>query len=186
MVVVAACEGAPTRRPRRAGSHPAAPLVRDEDKEAEAAYQEALTAALRESEEEKAAQGGGVGLLGTPGGGHDALRCRQLHRASVDPPSRAKPESGLPIRETYVWDGVVREWVSAPPIWLGAMPTQDQLYLKHSRQRRLVEEGLEGRRLKELEREAEAEEEERRARAQPAVLQPPTGDVSAAWETAFP
>ncbi|KAE8788443.1 VQ motif-containing protein 17 [Hordeum vulgare] len=36
-------------------------------------------------------------------------------------------------RKVYQWTGVVREFVSAPPIWLGATPQQEQAYLEHWR-----------------------------------------------------
>ncbi|KAE8818365.1 hypothetical protein D1007_03807 [Hordeum vulgare] len=32
------------------------------------------------------------------------------------PPPPTKPEPGHPLGETYLWDGVVHEWVSVPPI----------------------------------------------------------------------
>ncbi|KAE8797586.1 hypothetical protein D1007_27241 [Hordeum vulgare] len=62
-------------RDARAGTPP--PLVvRDEDQKAEAAYPEALTAALCESDEEKWRKGGCGGLPGAACGGHDALHYR--------------------------------------------------------------------------------------------------------------
>ncbi|KAE8784103.1 Pre-mRNA-processing factor 39 [Hordeum vulgare] len=64
--------------------------------------------------------------------------------------------------ESYTWDRVVREWVSAPPVWLGMTPTQKQIYLENWRQRRLAEERLEGQLLEQLKRNAKAKEEKRR------------------------
>ncbi|KAE8800554.1 serine/threonine-protein phosphatase 7 [Hordeum vulgare] len=58
--------------------------------------------------------------------------------------------------ESYAWNGVVREWVSTPPVWLGATPVQQQIYLENWRQRWLVEQRLEGQGLEQLERDADA------------------------------
>ncbi|KAE8777287.1 Pre-mRNA-processing factor 39 [Hordeum vulgare] len=100
------------------GLAPPPPLVMcDDDQEAEAAYQEALTAALCESEEEKRRKEE-----------EEAAYQARLAEAMVlsaagdcvvpplAPPSPVKPESGPPVGEMYVWDEVVREWVSAPPV----------------------------------------------------------------------
>ncbi|EMS49403.1 Pre-mRNA-processing factor 39 [Triticum urartu] len=55
------------------------------------------------------------------------------------PPSPVKAEAApTPIKlESYSWNGVVREWVSVPPIWLGATPAQEQLYLEQWRDSKL-------------------------------------------------
>ena len=48
------------------------------------------------------------------------------------PPSAFLPES-KPIEhlpKVYQWTGVLREWVSAPPIWLDAAPEQEAAYLQ--------------------------------------------------------
>ena len=44
----------------------------------------------------------------------------------VVPPLRPVPNR----IERYSWNGEVREWVSAPPVWLEATPAQEQLYLQ--------------------------------------------------------
>ncbi|KAE8819557.1 Pre-mRNA-processing factor 39 [Hordeum vulgare] len=72
-------------------------------------------------------------------------------------PTKAHPGPTILKTKSYAWDGVVREWVSMPPIWLAMMPAQEQIYLKNSRQRRLTEEHLEGERLEQLEHDTEAE-----------------------------
>ena len=51
----------------------------------------------------------------------------------------------------------MREWVSAPPIWLGAAEKQEAAFLDHWRRVRLAEERREGVRLQMLEREAKEE-----------------------------
>ncbi|KAE8789553.1 hypothetical protein D1007_36196 [Hordeum vulgare] len=38
-----------------------------------------------------------------------------------------------PQWEVYKWTGCLREWVSAPPIWLGATLQQEKAYLLHSK-----------------------------------------------------
>ncbi|KAE8792600.1 Pre-mRNA-processing factor 39 [Hordeum vulgare] len=48
----------------------------------------------------------------------------------------------------YIWEGVVSEWMTVPPIWMGAMPEQEQIYLEHSRQHHLRAECEEGKHLK--------------------------------------
>ena len=72
----------------------------------------------------------------------------------------------------------MREWVSAPPVWLGATPTQEQAYLEMWRQRRLAEERSRGEYEEMLERDLEeeqreAEEEARQAAAAQAAAHPP-------------
>ncbi|KAE8789449.1 Pre-mRNA-processing factor 39 [Hordeum vulgare] len=106
----------------------------------------------------------------------------------ISPSSPAKAEPGtLALQpEQYIEDGVMHEWVSAPPVWLGAMPEQEAAYLEHWCQWCLEEEGLEAHRLMQLERDAEAEEEECHDVAQPAPVQPTANDAATAWETAFP
>ena len=34
-------------------------------------------------------------------------------------------------REVYQWTGIIHEFVTAPPIWLGVTPQQEQAYLEH-------------------------------------------------------
>ena len=41
-----------------------------------------------------------------------------------------EPEPMEP-REVYQWTDVVHEFVTTPPIWLGATPQQEQAYLEH-------------------------------------------------------
>nr|XP_020173335.1 translation initiation factor IF-2-like [Aegilops tauschii subsp. strangulata] len=64
----------------------------------------------------------------------------------VAPPSPIKPEpewEPSPI-ERYSWTGVVREWVRAPPVWMGATPAQEAAYLEHWRTIRVAEERRDG------------------------------------------
>ena len=92
----------------------------------------------------------------------------------VAPPSPIKPEpqpepEPEPIAR-FSWNGVVREWVSAPPVWLGATLAQEQAYLDMWRQRRLAEERRRDEYEEMLERDLkeeqrEAEEEARQAAA---------------------
>ena len=70
-------------------------------------------------------------------------------------PVKAEPEPA-PV-ERYSWTGVVREWVSAPPVWMEAMPTQEAAYLEMWRQRRLAEERHRGEYEEMLERDLEEE-----------------------------
>lgn len=69
--------------------------------------------------------------------------------------------------ERYQWEGVVREWISAPAIWIGATEEQEVAYLQHWKACALAEEHAKGERLMRLEREEErqqcwaGEEEER-------------------------
>ena len=117
---------------------------------------------------------------------------RRLVKA--DPEPQPEPE---PIAR-FSWTGVVREWVSAPPVWLGATPAQEQAYLEMWRQRRLAEERRRGEYEEMLERDLEeeqreAEEEARQATAAQAAAQPPAPalpapaqpDMTALWNTAF-
>ena len=82
-------------------------------------------------------------------------------------PPKAEPEESAYL-ERYSWTGVVREWVSAPSIWLGATEKQEAAYLDHWRRVRLAEERREGERQQML--ESEAGEEARQAQA--AAAQP--------------
>ena len=56
--------------------------------------------------------------------------------------AKLEPEPS-PI-ERYSWTGVVREWVSTPPVWMGVTPAQEAAYLEQWRQRRLTEERRHG------------------------------------------
>ena len=82
----------------------------------------------------------------------------------------------------FSWNGVVREWVSAPPVWMGATSEQEAVYLEMWRRRRgrLAEERRRGEYEEMLERDLEeeapeAEEEVRQATAAqpPALALPP-------------
>ena len=83
----------------------------------------------------------------------------------------------------------MREWVSAPPVWLGATPAQEQAYLEMWRQRRLAEEHRQGEYEEMLERDLE--EEARQAATAQAAAQPPAPalpapaqpDMAALWNT---
>ena len=118
----------------------------------------------------------------------------------VAPPSPIKPETEREpsLIERYSWTGVVREWVRAPPVWMGATPAQEQAYLEHWRKIRVAEERRDGEYLEMLERDLEeeqreAEEEARQAAAAQAAAQPPAlalpapaqPDMAALWNTAF-
>ena len=125
---------------------------------------------------------------------------RRLVKADPEPQPEPEPEPE-PIAR-FSWTGVVREWVSAPPVWMGATPAQEQAYLEMWRQRRLVEERRRGEYEEMLERDLEeeareAEEEARQAAAAQAAAQPPASAlpppeqlpaayIAAAWNTAFP
>ena len=50
--------------------------------------------------------------------------------------------------------------MSAPPVWLGVTPAQEQAYLEMWRQRRLAEERLDGEYEEMLERDLEEEQRE--------------------------
>ena len=76
-------------------------------------------------------------------------------RVKADPEPQPEPEPE-PIAR-FSWNGVVREWVSAPPVWLGATPAQEQAYLEMWRQRRLAEERRQGEYEEMLERDLEEE-----------------------------
>ncbi|KAE8789748.1 pre-mrna-processing factor 39 [Hordeum vulgare] len=115
----------------------------------------------------------------------------------VVPPS-PEPEPALPW-EVYQCTDIIQEFISAPPIWLGATLLQEQAYLEHWRSVHLRTERVEGLRLMELEKKEEEErreaEEEERARA--AALPPPPpqpasagqtmeAHATALWNSAFP
>ena len=152
-------------------------VVRDEDQEAEAAYQ----AAIKESEEEERWREADEAAFEAAMAEAMALSAAgDCVVPPVAPPSPPKAEPEEPAYlERYSWTGVVREWVSAPPIWLGATEKQEAAYLDHWRRVRLAEERREGERLQMLEREAE--EEARQAQA--AAAKP---DITVVWNTAFP
>ena len=86
---------------------------------------------------------------------------------------------------------MVREWVSAPPIWLGATPAQEQAYLEMWRQRRLAEERRQGEYEEMLERDPK--EKARQAAATQAAAQPPAPalpapaqpDMTTLWNSSF-
>ncbi|KAE8820836.1 Pre-mRNA-processing factor 39 [Hordeum vulgare] len=107
----------------------------EEDQEAETAYQNALADVLRAIEEEvclkeeehESAYQAQVA---------EAMPLFAVGYAVVPPlalPSPAKADRGpLVLRpEQYASDGVVREWVIAPPVWLGATTKQEAAYLEH-------------------------------------------------------
>ncbi|KAE8805819.1 hypothetical protein D1007_18168 [Hordeum vulgare] len=144
---------------------PPPPLViREEDQAAEDVYQAALAAVYRECEEderrravtveqEEAAHEGAMAeamALSTAG---------DCDMPSMTPLSRVKVEPEPSPIERYSWTGVVREWVSAPPVWVGATSTQEA-YLEMI--------------------EHDAEEEARQAAVQPAP------DMNALWNTTLP
>ena len=86
----------------------------------------------------------------------------------------------------------MREWVRAPPVWVGATPAQEAAYLEHWRQIRVAEERRDGEYLEMLERDLEeeqreAEEEARQAATAQAATPPAPAqpDMAALWNTAF-
>ena len=88
----------------------------------------------------------------------------------VAPPSPIKPQPEPSPIVRYTWTVVVREWVRAPSVWMGATPAQEAAYLEHWRQIRVAEERRDGEYLEMLERDLEeeqrvAEEEARQAAA---------------------
>ena len=120
----------------------------------------------------------------------------------VAPPSPIKPEpqpepEPEPIAR-FSWNEVVREWVSAPPVWMGATPAEEAAYLEMWRQRQLAEERRRGeyeemleRDLEEEAREAEEEAHQAAAAQPPAPALPPPEQlpaayIAAAWNTTFP
>ncbi|KAE8821374.1 putative serine/threonine-protein kinase [Hordeum vulgare] len=133
------------------------PLVVCGEEEEEVAYENALAGVVRagkdeahvKEEKEEAAYQKQLA---------EAIALSDVSDAVVPP--LAPPPSG---QVCTPGTGMVREWVSAPPVSLDAMLEQEAAYLEHWRQRRVREEGEEARRIELLECEAEAEEEERRA-----------------------
>ncbi|KAE8778749.1 hypothetical protein D1007_48250 [Hordeum vulgare] len=164
------------RQVQPGGPPPPPPVVSDEDQEAEAAYQSALTGVLRDSEEE--ARHVAEEEEAYQRQLAEAMALSAVRDCVVPPPPEPEPEPTLP-RQVYQWTGIVQEFVSTPPIWLGAIPLQEQAYLEHWRSVHLHAERAEGLRLMELEKEEEeerrvAEEEERaRAAALPPLPPPP-------------
>ena len=55
-------------------------------------------------------------------------------RCLVKPEKQPEPEPEPSPIERYSWTGVVCEWVSTPPVWLGATPAQEAAYLEQWRQ----------------------------------------------------
>ncbi|KAE8794101.1 hypothetical protein D1007_31162 [Hordeum vulgare] len=97
-------------------TRPTLPTRSDEDEDAEAAYQAALAAALREREDEERRKAEE----------EDAAYEAQLAEAITlfaagdcvaSPPPKSEPQP-----EVYQWTGCLCEWANAPPIWLGATP----------------------------------------------------------------
>ncbi|KAE8797362.1 Pre-mRNA-processing factor 39 [Hordeum vulgare] len=52
-------------------------------------------------------------------------------------PARLEPARNVLKPHEYIWEGVVREWVSAPPVWMRATLEQEQIYLKQWQQQHL-------------------------------------------------
>ncbi|KAE8805304.1 putative serine/threonine-protein kinase [Hordeum vulgare] len=162
--------------------------VREEDQAMEAAYQAALVAVYQESEEydrhrvaaaeqEEAAYEAAMAL--------SAVGDCVLPLVTPSSPVKAEPDpepEPSPI-ERYSWTGVVREWVSTPPVWVAATSAQEAAYLEHWRRRRLAEERRHGEYLEMLERDAE--DEACQAAAAQAATQP-TLDMNALLNTTFP
>ncbi|KAE8809124.1 Pre-mRNA-processing factor 39 [Hordeum vulgare] len=102
----------------RAGTPP--PLVVRDDQEAEAAI-------LHESKEEewRKEEEGATAYQARLAEAMALSAIRDCVVPPMAPPSPAKTEPGpTALRtESYTWDGVVREWVNAPPFWLGATPS---------------------------------------------------------------
>ncbi|KAE8792171.1 Pre-mRNA-processing factor 39 [Hordeum vulgare] len=86
----------------------------------------------------------------------------------VTPPSPVNVEPETEPIERYSWTGVVQEWVSAPPVCVGATPGQEATYLEHWRQRRLAEERRHGEYLEML----KSDDEEEQREAEEEVRQP--------------
>ncbi|KAE8779067.1 putative serine/threonine-protein kinase [Hordeum vulgare] len=90
-------------------------------------------------------------------GSASTCQCTRRSGADTTPPSLAKDEPEPEPIERYSWTGVVHEWVSAPPVRVGATPAQEAAYLEHRRKRRLVEECRHGEYLEMLEHDTEEE-----------------------------
>ena len=142
-------------------SPPTPLVVREEDQAALAAvYRESeederRRAEAAEVEEEARYEAAMAQALALSGAGDSVV-------PPVAPPSPIKPEpqpepEPEPIAR-FSWNGVVREWVSAPPVWLGATPTQEQAYLEMWCQRWLVKERHRGEDEEMLERDLEEEQ----------------------------
>ncbi|KAE8799488.1 hypothetical protein D1007_25064 [Hordeum vulgare] len=103
------------------------PIVHDEDQEAEAAYQAALAATLRESEEKerRKAEEADVAYEAQLA---EAIAMSIVGDCVVPPLSKSEPQP-----EVYEWTACLHEWVSVPPIWLGATPQQEAACLQHWR-----------------------------------------------------
>ncbi|KAE8789026.1 Pre-mRNA-processing factor 39 [Hordeum vulgare] len=137
LICVGARGAAPAWHPRR-DDWTALPLVmREEDEEAEAVYQNGMTtvlhareeeACLKEEEEATAYQSRIVEAMALSAAGDYVVPSLAL-------PSLAKVEHGpLVLKpEQHVWDRVVREWVNVPPVWLDATLEQEVAYLEHYR-----------------------------------------------------
>ncbi|KAE8807101.1 Pre-mRNA-processing factor 39 [Hordeum vulgare] len=170
------------RQVQPGGPPPPPPVVSDEDQEAEAAYQVALAGVLRDSEEEARRMAEEEAAFQKQIA--EAMALSAAGDCVVPPPPEPEPEPTL-SREVYQWTGVVQEFVSVPPIWLGATPLQEQAYLEHWRSVHLQAERAEGLWLMELEKEEEEErreaEEEERGRA--VALPPPPPQPAPAGQT---
>ncbi|KAE8786029.1 hypothetical protein D1007_40211 [Hordeum vulgare] len=97
----------------------------------------------------------------------EAIALSAAGNCMVPPPP--EPEPALP-REVYQWTDVVQEFVSVPPIWLGATPQQEQAFLEHWRSEYLRAERAEGLRLMDLEKEEEEERREAEEESMPMLL----------------
>ncbi|KAE8790819.1 pre-mrna-processing factor 39 [Hordeum vulgare] len=118
------------------------PVVSEEDHEAEAAYQEMLAAILRESEEEERRKANEE-EAGYQQRLAEAITLSVASDCVLPPPSKTEPTEPY---EVYQWTGCVREWVSAPPIWLGTTSEQEEAYLMHWKSEHVWEDPAEGRR----------------------------------------
>ncbi|KAE8778664.1 Pre-mRNA-processing factor 39 [Hordeum vulgare] len=109
-------------------------VVREEDQATEATYQTALAAVYRESKEDerrRAAAGEQEEAAYEAAMALSAAGECVLPLVTPPCPVNAEPEPE-PI-ERYSWTGVVHEWVSVPPVWVGATPTQEAAHLEHWR-----------------------------------------------------
>ena len=88
--------------------------------------------------------------------------------APSSPPRRlvnADPEPQPEPIPRFSWTGVVRKWVSAPPVWMGATPEQEAAYLEMWCQRWLVKERHRGEDEEMLERDLKEEAREAKEEA---------------------
>ncbi|KAE8774836.1 Pre-mRNA-processing factor 39 [Hordeum vulgare] len=95
-------------------------IVRDEDEEVQDAYQEAPTAALRESKEEEHRKEEDEEVTYQAQMAESFALCT-IGDSTMSPlapssPTKIEPAPTALKPQEYVWDGVVREWVSAPPV----------------------------------------------------------------------